>query len=315
MLKKNEPRIIPDLEAFALEKPASHSLHLVIKEGYKSSLTYPLITLGQKRVGFLFFNSVQKDCYQPHHLDTFRHISVMVSTTIEKSRLYEKILTEEERSANLLHQMVPPPIAARLRSNEHPIADKHEVVGVLFADIVGFTTWSSALEASTVVSVLEEIFRQVDELAGVWGIEKIKTIGDCWMGAVGVTGQSTMDLAKLVHFAHAMGSVPARHQLSFRVGIHMGPCVAGVIGRNKMAYDIWGDTVNVASRMESTGEANRVHISRDVMQLLLHQDDDDDDDDDRAGNDFRFIPRGSTAIKGKGQMETFFVEPAVGQRE
>ena len=122
------------------------------------------------------------------------------------------------------------------------------------------------------------------------------------MGAVGVPRDASRmgDIASLCRFAKAMCDVPHKHNLQFRVGIHVGPCVAGVIGRNKMAYDIWGDSVNVGSRMESSGEADRVHVSRDVAELLMKE----------HAREFKLIPRGSRAIKGKGEMETFFVEPA-----
>lgn len=144
-------------------------------------MTCPLITAGGTRVGFLFFTSCHRNTYQPHHVDMFLQIAAMLSGSIEKSRLYERVLRAEKDSERLLHQILPPKIAERLLSGE-TIADYHRQAGIIFADLEGFTQWSSERTPGEVVCVLSELFAEVDVLAHTYGVQKVKTIGDSWMG-------------------------------------------------------------------------------------------------------------------------------------
>ncbi len=203
------------------------------------------------------------------------------------------------RADNLLLNILPDPIALRLKESSETIADAYSEVTVLFADIVGSTPLFSQLDPTEAVDWLNEVFTIFDHMAEKYGLEKIRTIGDSYMVASGVptpradhaqaTARFALDLIRQVE------AMPPRHgqHLSFRIGINSGPLVAGVIGRSKFQYDLWGDTVNVASRMESHGVAGKVHITNATYQLLK--------------DDFECVSRGEVQIKGKGNMETWFV--------
>jgi class 3 adenylate cyclase len=214
-------------------------------------------------------------------------------------RAEAKLELEQQRSEQLLLNVLPAAIAQRLKDNPGIIADNFDPVTVLFADLVGFTTLSSNVESAELVRMLNEIFTEFDRLAKARGLEKIKTIGDAYMVVGGVPlpmedqteAVVALGLDLLVAIDRVSESLP--EPLGIRVGVHTGPAVAGVIGESKFAYDIWGDTVNVASRMESHGEPGRVHISAAARA--------------RLGEGFDVEDRGEIQIKGKGAMSTYFV--------
>jgi class 3 adenylate cyclase len=214
----------------------------------------------------------------------------------------EEAYRENER---LLLNILPGPIAERLRRGERPIADRFEDVSLLFADIVGFTSLSGGMGAHELVSVLDEVFSVFDALVDTAGLEKVKTIGDAYMVVGGMSSDRPDHLERLARMALSLGGgveaiETARNLgIQFRIGIHCGPVIAGVIGTRKFIYDVWGDTVNIASRMESTGIPGRIQVTGAVEERLRHG--------------FRFEPRGLTEVRGKGPMATFFlVEEAVG---
>ena len=206
---------------------------------------------------------------------------------------------ERDRSEGLLLSILPPPIARRLEDGENLIADYFDNATVLFADMVGFTQLSSRLKPSKVVGVLDLLFGEFDAIADKYEVEKIKTIGDSYMAVGGVPIQQDNHAERVARVALEM--MPAVEQigrsldltLSARIGVHSADVVGGVIGRKKFIYDLWGDTVNTASRMESYGVAGRVQCSDQVRALI----------NDR----FEFEPRGELDIKGKGKMPTFFL--------
>ena len=206
---------------------------------------------------------------------------------------------ERDNANKLLLNILPKEIASILKKKEGTIADRHESASVLFADIAGSTPLFSNLDPAEVVNWLNEIFSMFDNLVDKYGLEKIKTIGDNYMVASGVPTPRPDHAQALAHFALDMlaclKDIPARNkkQIEFRVGINSGPLVAGVIGKRKFQYDLWGDTVNVASRMESHGEVGKVHISKASFKLLK--------------DDFDCLPRGSIPIHGKGTMETWYL--------
>ena len=218
--------------------------------------------------------------------------------TVEK--LQKKLLEEEKQhSETLLLNILPRSIATRLKNGEHPIADGFEAVTVVFIDMVGFTTMSSGLAPAELVKFLNEFFSIFDELASLHHIEKIKTIGDCFMGVGGLFDRHHDHAQAVVQFGldihHCVEAIRKRSgfDISVRVGINTGPVVAGVIGYSKYAFDLWGDAVNVASRMESNSLPGRVQISRSTYE--------------RVYNDFECEERGEMEIKGKGAMLTYLV--------
>lgn len=231
-------------------------------------------------------------------------LKARIDTSLEKKRLRDaeqkhvaRIRREQKINEALLLNVLPRRIAGRLKRGETPIADHFEQATVLFADLVGFTEMSSSMAPSDLVEMLNHIFTEFDRLAERHGLEKIKTIGDSYMAAGGLPEPDPDHPAKVGEFALGMREVIARQaavgglRLNIRIGINTGPVVAGVIGRNKFIYDLWGDTVNVASRMESHGEPGAIQVSESTAKLL------------ESKFDLEF--RGVINIKGKGEMPTF----------
>jgi adenylate cyclase len=215
------------------------------------------------------------------------------------------LLAERERSEQLLLNVLPAPIAARLKQGEEVIADGFPEVTVLFADLVDFTRRSQETSPERVVRMLDDLFSALDGLAERHGLEKIKTVGDAYM-VVGGLPEPRPDHAEAVaEMALAMREEVARHldpggrPLAVRIGIDTGPAVAGVIGRRKFSYDLWGDTVNTASRMESHGVAGCIQVTDRAYRRLRER--------------YRFERRGLVEVKGKGQMVTWFLVGRAGQ--
>jgi len=206
---------------------------------------------------------------------------------------------EQERAESLLLNILPGSIAERLKGDPHTIADQFAAASVLFADVVDFTPRSKDLPAAEVVGLLDRLFSHFDTLAERYDLEKIKTIGDSYMVASGVPSPRPDHAQALAHLALDMVDSVERSGavgdlgLQLRIGINSGPVVAGVIGRKKFLYDLWGDAVNTASRMESQGTPNRVQVTRATYELLR--------------DDFSLKSRGTVEVKGKGQMETWYL--------
>jgi adenylate cyclase len=212
----------------------------------------------------------------------------------EHDRAAEVIAAERERSERLLLNVLPEPIAERLKGGESLIADGSPEVGVLFADIAGFTPLSSAMAPEDLVRLLNDVFSVFDGLAAEHGLEKIKTIGDAYMVASGLLGGGADHARNLGRMALAMqAAVEPMERIDLRVGIDIGPVVAGVIGRRKFIYDLWGDTVNTASRMESHGVPGGIHVTERARNCLVPW--------------FEFEHRGVIDVKGKGPMRTYLL--------
>ena len=211
----------------------------------------------------------------------------------------DKLAVEHERSESLLLNILPASISARLKAGDNAIADGFAQVSVVFADIVGFTELSSRLPPEELVRILNDVFSRFDDLADRFGLEKIKTIGDAYMVAAGLPQVRPDHAILAVRMALGMrDSLEALNEerqygIAIRIGVHSGPVVAGVIGKKKFIYDLWGDTVNIASRMESHGRKGSVHVS-DVTAKLVEK-------------EFDLEARGTITVKGKGEMATFFV--------
>jgi class 3 adenylate cyclase len=213
--------------------------------------------------------------------------------------MVDALRAEKERSEQLLLNILPQAIVTRLNGGEAVIADHLPDVTILFADMVGFTQLASRLSASEMVRLLNGLFSEFDQLAIALGVEKIKTIGDSYMVAGGLPEPRADHACAVAEMALAMlGAIERRNRdlpapLQMRIGIHSGDVVAGVIGTHKFAYDIWGDTVNIASRMESHGVPGRIMISAATRQRVRER--------------FRVEPHRTVDIKGKGPMEAFIL--------
>ena len=221
----------------------------------------------------------------------------------QQHKYIAQVQHEREKSDQLLRSILPEAIADRLKKGEGIIADGLPNVSVLFADIVGFTKLSASVGPKELVEMLNVVFSAFDTLTEQHGLEKIKTIGDAYMVAGGLLNSRKDHTAAMAELGLQMAQEIERCSeflgvdLKIRVGLHCGEATAGVIGQNKFAYDLWGDTVNTASRMESHGEAGRVHCSSAVYEALKDSKD-----------SFAFEERGEMEIKGKGMMRTYFIE-------
>jgi len=212
----------------------------------------------------------------------------------------EQIKIEQEKSDKLLLNILPKSIAERLKNGESLIADDFDDSTVLFADLAGFTKLSSTISATDVVMQLNSIFSLFDGLIVKYSLEKIKTIGDCYMLAGGVPKPLSSHADSVVKMALDMLdtieqiNTKTNQSLKIRIGINSGPVSAGVIGKEKFIYDLWGDTVNVASRMESFGSNDKIHISKSTYSQLK--------------DNYSFTKRDLIEIPGKGQMQTYFLK-------
>jgi adenylate cyclase len=221
----------------------------------------------------------------------------------EREQLYlDRLEDEKEKFENLLLNILPRQIVGRLNGGETVIADRFDNVSVLFSDLVGFTKISSRLTPAELVTYLNTLFSEFDGIASELGVEKIKMIGDAYMVAAGVPEQRPDHAEAIAHMALRMIEVVERLNqrretpFKIRIGIDSGPVVAGIIGTHRFVYDIWGNTVNVASRMESLGEPNRIHISGNTARLL--------------GASFETEAREKIAVKGKGLLQSYFLNSA-----
>ncbi len=228
----------------------------------------------------------------------FITISIMVLSMVY---IYIIVLNKERaRSESLLLNILPKSIAERLKLGEKSIADLYPDVTVLFTDMVGFTKFTESLEPSKLVKILNEYFSVFDRLTDKYGVEKIKTIGDAYFAVSGLPDKNanhahsialfSLDLIKELKRLNSKLNI----NLNLRIGIHTGPVIAGVIGMKKFTYDLWGDTVNIASRMESHGVIGEIQISKNTYQLLK--------------DNFIIEKRGIIPIKGKSDMEVFLLK-------
>ena len=222
----------------------------------------------------------------------------------QRSEALAALRQEQAKAENLLLNILPRSIADKLKAETQPIADHFHSASILFADVVDFTPWSERHEPAEVVGYLDRLFSCFDDLAERYGLEKIKTIGDCYMVAAGVPTPRTDHATALAQMALDMleamcaDDEVGRLGLELRIGINSGPVVAGVIGRKRFLYDLWGDAVNTASRMESHGTPGRIQITRATYELV--------------SDEFECEPRGTIAIKGKGEVEAWYL---VGPRD
>jgi len=222
----------------------------------------------------------------------------------QKERTMQALSVEQARSEKLLLNVLPETIANRLKDNNHLIADSHPSATILFADLVGFTELSHNLTPFELVNLLSGVFSMFDNLAEGWQLEKIKTLGDGYMVVGGVPLDLDNHELAVVNFACEMRNALKKfnqksgYDLHMRIGVSTGPVVAGVIGTSKFAYDIWGDTVNMASRMEQTGLIDEIQVSESTYQALKDV--------------YQFEIRRGIHVKGKGIIDTYLVRDKIG---
>jgi class 3 adenylate cyclase len=225
---------------------------------------------------------------------------VSTTTFVLLQHFLRALTRERERSERLLLNILPGPVAERLKAEEETIADHADEVTVLFADLVGFTATADQTDARGVVELLNEIFSAFDDLVDRAGLEKIKTLGDGYMVAAGIPtarvdhAEAAADLA--LEMERCLGLLPRAGiaRVGLRIGLDSGPVVAGVIGRRKFSYDLWGDTVNTASRMQSHAEPGEILVTEDTYRRLV--------------GSFELEARDLLDVKGKGEMRTYVLK-------
>jgi len=227
----------------------------------------------------------------------------------EKQREIETREKEHAKHMAVLHSTLPRHIADRVARGE-VVNDSFDNAAVLFLDVVGFTTYSSELEAGVVVALLQDIFTTFDAICAEHDVMKIKTIGDSYMAVAFPSEHHVEDLAAVALAMQAAEFVwpHTGERVMFRIGLHCGPVVAGVLGTERMQYDVWGDTVNVASRMESSGSPGRVHVSQAFASNLEEESRIKSQESNREIKQYGMVERGDIEIKGKGMMKTYWIE-------
>lgn len=226
------------------------------------------------------------------------------SLYLDTRKLYEQIVEEQKTADALLLNLLPYPVAKRLKAGSQDIVDSFSVVTVVFADIVNFMSLSERSTPSDLITLLNQLFSLFDEVAEKWGVEKIKTIGDAYMAVSGLPWEDPDHAERAANAALDM--LEAVDQLNetlaqsiqVRIGLHSGPVVAGVIGKRKFSYDLWGDTVNLANRMESHGIASRAQMTAATRELL--------------GDLFEVEERGMIEVKGRGATRTWILKGRCG---
>lgn len=274
--------------------------NFLLSFGYTAFFSLP-IRVGTKGIGVIYCAHCS-GCrpWTAREVELVQSVAAQVAIAISQAELYEQARTAQEQSDRLLLNILPEAIAQRLKQDEHTIADSFEEVTVLFADIVSFTQLSSNISPHELVKQLNEIFSTFDRLAQQHGLEKIKTIGDAYMVVGGLPtpradhaeaiAKMALDMQREIHHFKRDDGEP----FHIRIGISSGPVVAGVIGLNKFIYDLWGDTVNIASRMESQGIPDYIQVTAATYEKLRHK--------------FRLEERGIIQVKGKGEMLTYFLK-------
>lgn len=241
-------------------------------------------------------------------------LKARIGACLEKKRLRDQeqaylseLQIEREKSDRLLLNILPKPIAERLKNGEETIADSFDEVTVLFADLVNFSKFSETMQPEIIVSLLNHIYSEFDRLASQLGLEKIKTVGDTYLIVGGLPIPRGDHAEAIAEFALRIRELMNRrqttldHSIGLRLGMNIGPVVAGIIGKNKFGYDLWGTTVNIASRMQSQGVTGQIQVTEAVYQRLRDK--------------FIFEERGIIPVKNIGDMRTFFLIGKVKDQE
>ncbi|MBD2577734.1 adenylate/guanylate cyclase domain-containing protein [Oscillatoria sp. FACHB-1406] len=266
--------------------------------GLRVGYGVPALVNNEPIAVFAFYLS--SDSFDPKRaIGIVNTVMAQLTAFLGRKQAEEALQRQQAKTEELLLNILPQPIAERLQNGETTIADSFENASVLFADIVGFTEFAAQRPPRKIVAVLNEIFSEFDALTHAYGLEKIKTLGDNYMVVGGLPlphpdslnaiAQIALDLLTCLDNYNFKNS----QNFQLRIGINTGPVVAGTIGTSKPIYDLWGDTVNVASRMESTGEPGQIQVTKAVRDMLSEQ--------------FHFEERGEIFVKGKGNLLTYWL--------
>jgi len=266
--------------------------------GLKAAFGLPILADEQVLAVVIFYCDKSLEC-QPRLLELFSAVATQLGSLIKRKQAESALRWQQEQTEKLLLNILPKPIALRLQKEQKLIADHFDEVSVLFADLVGFTEFSAHKSPTQLVEILNGIFCEFDRLSESRGLEKIKTIGDAYMVVGGLPtpredhGEAIALLALEMQAALTQFNLKIGESFQLRIGIHSGSVVAGIIGISKFSYDLWGDTVNVASRMESNGSSGKIQVTAATYERLKDM--------------FVFEERGMVEVKGKGQMLTYWL--------
>ncbi len=293
--EQRSPQWIYDL----LQDPDFGRQSFACREGLRSAFAFPVMAAGEI-LGVMTFFSERPQSDNPELLQIMDAIGQQLGQYIRRKQAEAALKEQQQQTEKLLLNILPETIATQLRQSGRTIARQFDDVTVLFADIVGFTEFAGSLSPIEVVKVLNQIFSCFDELTEQYNLEKIKTIGDSYM-VVGGLPEPRPDHAEAIanmalDMRQALENLNTKtgHQFKLRIGINSGAVVAGVIGQKKFIYDLWGDSVNIASRMESHGIPDQIQCSLSTYRQLVH-------------SNYLWRERGSIPIKGKGEMQTYFL--------
>jgi adenylate cyclase len=271
---------------------------IAVNVGLKAAFGLPILADNQVLAILIFYREKVLES-QPRLLELVSAVATQLGSLIQRKKAEAALKLQQEQTEKLLLNILPKPIAERLQKKQNPIADHFDEVTVLFADLVGFTEFSAHKSPTQLVEILNGIFSEFDRLSELHGLEKIKTIGDAYMVVGGLPtarpdhSEAIALLALEMQTALRRFNVKIGENFQLRIGIHSGSVVAGIIGISKFSYDLWGDTVNVASRMESNGLPGKIQVTAPTYERLKEQ--------------FVFEERGHIPVKGKGTMLTYWL--------
>ncbi|MCY7384846.1 MAG: response regulator [Microcoleus sp. CAN_BIN18] len=271
---------------------------IAVNVGLKAAFGVPILAENQVLAILIFYREKVLEC-QPRLLELVSAVATQLGSLIQRKQAEAALKLQQEQTEKLLLNILPKPIAERLQKEQKLIADHFDEVTVLFADLVGFTEFSAHKSPTQLVEILNGIFSEFDRLSELHGLEKIKTIGDAYMVVGGLPtarqdhAEAIALLALEMQAALRRFNVKVGEGFELRIGIHSGSVVAGIIGISKFSYDLWGDTVNVASRMESNGLPGKIQVTAQTYERLKEQ--------------FVFEERGEIPVKGKGTMLTYWL--------
>lgn len=292
-------RVVADVEVLSPGGRRGSASRLLLGEGTRSSMSCPLEVDGEP-MGVLWLGSRQPRAFGDDHVLVFSHLARHVALALQRSLLIQEVVSERDKSDRLMLSILPATVAHVLREGRAVAAQRYDAVTVLFADIVGFSELAAVVEAEELVDCLDRLFSAFDACCQHHGVETIKTMGDGYMAAAGLPAPCADHARRAADLALDLLRVtsevpgPGGRALRLRVGLHSGPVVAGVIGRSKPRYDLWGDTVNVASRMQSTGLPGHIQLSGVTAEGLR--------------DSHLLVNRGPVEIKGHGRVETWLLE-------